>query len=90
MTAPTFNLCKQSWSHESLTDALVVIGDLQKASTVRIPTRMASSAHRMHGQTSIAEATQLEADGPSPGRQPCHPQQHAESTGQGLSSLERA
>lgn len=32
MTAPTFNLCEQFWSHESLTDALVVIEDLQKVS----------------------------------------------------------
>ena len=69
---------------------MAVIEDRQNASTARIPARMASSAHRMHGQTQITEAAQLRADGPSPGRQSSHPQQHTESTGRGLSSLERA
>ncbi|ESU40289.1 Serine/threonine protein kinase [Giardia duodenalis] len=66
---------------------MAVIEDRQKVSTTRIPTRMASSAHRMNGQTSIAEAAQLRADGPSPGRQSSNPQQYGEPDGQGPSGL---
>ena len=66
---------------------MAVIEDQQKASTVWVLARLASSAHRTHDQTPITEVAQLEADGPSSGRQPCHPQQHTESAGQGISGL---
>ena len=65
-----------------------MIKDQQKAFIAWVLARMAFLAHRMHGQTPITEAAQLEIECLSPGHQPCHPQQHTESTGRGLSSLE--
>ncbi|ESU40320.1 Hypothetical protein GSB_153716, partial [Giardia duodenalis] len=67
--------------------SMAVIEDRQRAFIAQVPAQMASSAHRMNGQTSIAEAAQLEIECLSPGRQPCHPQQHTEPDGQGPSGL---
>ena len=64
-----------------------MIKDQQKAFIAWVLAQMASSAHRTHDQTPITEAAQLEADGPSPGRQSSNPQQHGEPDGQGPSGL---